>query len=168
MKQLSKHLNRVVYSTEQFDAGDRRQNDILPVEMKELLVFFEQKRTVGTLSKSTVQGFKAAVSKYRSRNGFADFSEIDLNSFKRYKKGLGNIISQEIREGNATGDEGKRHIKREELEYLCSFAVKQYELICSKKFGTEVHLFLLLGWNLCARSDTTSFIHSSHLDWEGD
>ena len=33
---------------------------------------------------------------------------------------------------------------------------------------TELHLFLLLLWNLMARSDTASSVHSRHLDWEGD
>ena len=168
MKQLEQRLNRKLYSMELFEDGDERQNGIVPVEMHELLEFLELKRLNSKLSKSRVQGFKAAVSKFRSRNGFSKFSPKDETSLKRYLKGLGNMISQAIRDGDASGDEGKRHLKREELEFLCSYSLQHYEEICSFKYGTEIHLFLLLGWQLCARSDTTSFIHASHLDWEGD
>ena len=164
MNQLERYLVRNIYSSALFDEGDRGQDDIVPVEMHELLAFLEQKRLDGSLSKSRAQGFKAAVSKFRSRNGFSDFSSKDAISFKRYIRGLSNVISQAIRDGDASGDEGKRHLKVEELVFLSSFSLKNYEDICSFKYGTEIHLFLLLGWNLCARSDTTSFIHASHLD----
>ena len=80
-------------------------------------------------------------------------------------KGMHNMRSERIRRGEDDGEEGKRHLKREEYEHLCKFALENYAQICSAKFGTEVLLFLILGWNLCARSDTTAFIHSSHLDF---
>ena len=169
MEQLQRHLHRIIYNaTDLFERGDVRQLEINPVTMQELLQFLEIKRQNDKVSKSTVQGFKAAVSKFRARNGFPKFSTQDLEAFKRYFRGLGNYISQAIRDGEAEGDDGKRHLKREELLDICGFAVTNYNDICSYKFGTEIHLFVLFGWNLCARSDTTSFIHSSHLDWEGD
>ena len=152
MTQISTHFGRTVHSMELFEEGDARQDGIEPVEMNELLEFLEYKRRSRPLSKSTAQGFKAAVSKFRARNGFAKFSTREAENFKRYLRGLGNYISESIRTGETDGDEGKRNLKREELESLCLFCVKHYEEVCSFKYGTEVHLFTLLGWNLCARS----------------
>ena len=168
MRQLESYLNRCIYSMELFDCDDERHESISPVTMPELLRFLEHKRQNASLSKSTAQGFKSAVAKFRQRNGFAKFSSTDESSFTRYRRGLSNVISQAIRDGTVDGDEGKRHLKREELEFLCSFAVEEYEFLSSFKYGTEVHLFLLLSWSLCARSETAAFIHASHLDWEGD
>jgi hypothetical protein len=37
-----------------------------------------------------------------------------------------------------------------------------------RKSVSEIHLFIAISWNLCARSDTTVNLHAAHLDWDGD
>jgi len=114
--------------------------------MDELLLFIEnKKRNRDTISSTTVQCIKSAVKKYRERNGFADFSEEEVNLFKRYVRGISKQTSQRVRDGELSGDEGKRHLKREEYEFLSKFCLERYNEVCSQKFGTELLLFLVLG-----------------------
>ena len=59
---------------------------------------------------------------------------------------------------------GKRNMTVEEYRKLCHESL----VSTSDSVVTEAHLLLVLLWNLCARSDTGSAIHSRHIDWEHD
>ena len=38
----------------------------------------------------------------------------------------------------------------------------------SCRHPTELHLFITMGWSLCARLDTSSSVHIHHVDWHDD
>jgi hypothetical protein len=142
---------------------------IQPISCNELMEFLEAvKRAKGKLSKGNAQRYKSAAIKFRMINGFPPFTADEQTSFKRWLKGLHNQVSESLRHGNMdASDSGKRHLKVEEYQSLLNDIVS-IESGLSRKTLTELPLFLTLSWNLCARSDTTASIHSTHLEWEGD
>lgn len=146
MVQIQKFLGRKVHSMEIFLSGDVRQEAVVPVTMDELLNFIETKKRSRKkgITDTTCQAIKSAVKKFRQRNGFANFSDHDQNKFSRYIKGLKNQRSERVRAGELSGEEGKRHMKREEYESLARLCLERYEILGSKKFGTEVLLLLTI------------------------
>ena len=132
-----------------------------------MLIFCETRRELRKkadpkkpLKKGSLQSYKSAVSKFRVLNGFPDFCADEEAQFARYFRGVGNQVASLIRDGVASGEEGKRHIPVDEHIESC------YESI--KNNNTELHLALTHMWNLCSRADTTANTHAQALDFEGD
>jgi hypothetical protein len=116
------------------------------------------------VKKGTLAAFKSACSKYRAIEGIPDFTPIESERISRFLKGIRNQRSEHVRNnGISLEDEGKRHLKYEEYHIITKSCME-----IKGKFASELHLGVVLSWNLCARSDTCSGIHSTHLDWEGD
>jgi hypothetical protein len=109
--------------------------------------------------------FKSAVLKFRVINGFGKFSDSEESRLARYYKGLGNQIAENIRNGQTASEEAKRHLKFVEYMMMCRNALIEN---LHSKYSSELHVCLTLGWNLCARIDTVTSLHSYHLDWDGD
>ena len=169
LKQLSRHLNRPVYHPNVLCLDSPERVEIRPATMNKLLHFLERKKTArGDLSQTTAQQFKSAAKKFRIRNKFDDFTKLENDEFKTYIRGLCNEISAAIRAGHVELEAGKRHLKFDEYINMALECFSNYSSLCFTKYGTELHLYVLLCWNLCARSDTTAWIHTKHIKWDHD
>jgi hypothetical protein len=72
-------------------------------------------------------------------------------------------VSSRIRDGDIeSSEEGKRHLKFEEYKRICASLLSE-GCNLSQKRVSEMHLFIVMSWNLCARADTTVSLHSSLL-----
>ena len=114
----------------------------------------------------TLESFISAVLKFSVINGLPSYTEREKTELGRYFKGVRNEISGQFREGTARPDEGKRHLQWTEYQQLCLEALKRKSV--STRCLSELHLGITMAWNLTARGDTVSSIHSKHLLWEGD
>jgi hypothetical protein len=159
--------SRIIFKSYKDNGGVLLPTDTIePLSCREILLFLAHKRRVNpNLKKNTLASFKSAALKYRVLNGFDTFSEADENEFTRFFRGVRNQLSTRVREGQASPEEGKRHLKFGEYIEICRKSLMED---MESKFETELHLAITIGWNLCARSDTVSNIHARHLDWEND
>jgi hypothetical protein len=158
MKQMQLYFGRRI-------CQDLEGEEIIPVSCSELLEFLAWKREKRpNIKKVSLAAFKSACSKYRSIEKRPDFSLIETDQISRFLKGVRNQRAEKNRsDGISIEEEGKRHLKFDEYMKLCTSIMS-----VTGKFSTELHLGIVLSWNLCARSDTCSGIHSTHIDWEGD
>jgi hypothetical protein len=169
MKRLQRHFGetRCIFSMDFQERGP--ESGMVPLTARELLGFLEHLRHQnGKISKSSAQGYKSAVLKFRQHNGFAGFSQKEQVEFKRQFRGLQRQVSSRIRDGDIESSrEGKRHLKLEEYKRICTSLLSE-GCNLSRKSVPEMHLFIVMSWNLCARADTTVSLHSSLLDWGND
>jgi len=169
MKRLKRHFGetRRIFSMDFQERGP--ESGIVPLTAREFLGFLEHLRHQnGKISKSSAQGYKSAVLKFRQLNGFAGFSQEEQVEFKRSFRGLQRQVSSRIRDGDIeSSEEGKRHLKSEKYKRICTSLLSE-GCNLSRKSVSEMHLFIVMSWNLCARVDTTVSLHSSLLDWEND
>jgi len=169
MKRLQRHFGetRCKFSRDFQERGP--ESGKVPLTARELLGFLEHLRhRNGKISKSSAQGYKSAVLKFRQLNGFAGFSQEEQVEFKRWFRGLQRQVSSRIRDGDIeSSEEGKRHLKLEEYKRICTSLLSEGCNLSRKSFA-QMHLFIVMSWNLCARADTTVSLHSSLLDWEND
>jgi hypothetical protein len=151
---------RCIFSMDFQERGP--ESGIVPLTARELLGFLEHLRHHnGKISKSSAQGFKSAILKFRQPNGFAGFSQEEQVQFKRWFRGLQRQVSSRIRDGDIElSEEGKRHLKLEEYKRICTSLLSE-GCNLSRKSVSEMHLFIVMSWNLCARADTTVSLHSS-------
>ena len=176
LRQMERSLQRRLFMTleeklsyPEGEARDAALGEIEPATMDELLEFIASRRIECKMSKSSVQQFKSACIKYREVNDFEPFTAEDHRRFKQFVRGVTREISIAIQNGDVDAEDGgKRHLKVEEYTGLCRSIYSNFGTIGSIKNDSEIHLFLVLTWALCARSDTTTALHSASLDWEGD
>jgi hypothetical protein len=141
--------------------------DLMPLNAEEILIFCEHKRSIKTdIKAGTLSAYKSAALKFRCLNGFDGFSAAEEVEFKRYFKGVGNDNAELIRRGVLKSSESRRHLRFEDYQQL--LAASHTSTFITKKSRTELNLAMLLMWNLCARIDTVSTLHIKHFDFEGD
>jgi hypothetical protein len=166
MKRLQKHsgATRRIFSMDFQERGP--ESGIVPLTARELLGFLEHLRHQnGKISKSSAQGYKSAVLKFRQLNDFAGFSQEEQVEFKRWFRGLQRQVSSRIRDEDIeSSEEGKRHLKFEEYKRICASLLSE-GCNLSRFRNAFVHCYVL---DFCARADTTVSLHSSLLDWESD
>jgi hypothetical protein len=142
--------------------------EIIPVNAEELMMFCEtcKRANKPDMKAGSLESFRSAVAKFRTINGLPKFTEREEKELSRYFKGVKNELSAKIREGSAKPDEGKRHLQWAEYQQLCRKALNTSSV--ANRSLSELHLGITMSWNLTARGDTVSSIHSKHLYWEGD
>ncbi|KAH9112692.1 hypothetical protein AeMF1_013012 [Aphanomyces euteiches] len=90
----------------------------------------------------------------------------DLNSvLSDYMSGYKRMIAELKEEGEMPLHEGKEPIAVDGYRYLAQKALDGER---DKKGRRTVHLFLLLCWNLIARTATVGSLRYGHVTWEGD
>jgi hypothetical protein len=165
MRAIERFIGRKLFQ----DPRDSTDNDhFQPISGDELLRFFAFKRRDNpNIERGTLSGYKSAARKLRILNNVGNFSEDENKSISRFLKGVKNQKSRAVRNGDVESeDAGSRHLKYE--EYFKAALYGYQRDLSKEKYGTEAHLGLLMCWNLLARGDTASNIHSLHLDWECD
>jgi hypothetical protein len=99
--------------------------DVVPLTCTEILRFLAHKRNSSpNMKKNSLASFKSAALKYRILNGFPPFSDQDDNELHRFLKGVANQLSNRVRDGDASSEEGKRHLKFKEYLELCRRALQ--------------------------------------------
>lgn len=141
---------------------------VIPVTANELMMFCEvEKRSKKPdIRASSLESFRSAAIKFRQLNGFPPFPPEEELELSRYFKGVKNQYSTMVRQGTARSEEGRRHLTELEYQKLCKLALKTDSV--DPKNLTELHLSLVLTWNLTCRGETTASINAKHLLFEGD
>ena len=87
----------------------------------------------------------------------------------RYLDGVQKENATAARDGLTRVDNAKRYLKCEEYRQMARASLERWRIQGSKpRHATELHLFITMGWALCARNDTTSHMHVRHLKWDAD
>ncbi len=92
------------------------------------------------------------------------FSEDEEFELERYFTGTKKDFSKAVAEGKRDGTEGARHLTVAEYISLCLESLTRSH----SRHSTELHLFILIAWNMVSRLETTTMTHSRNLSWEND
>jgi hypothetical protein len=138
----------------------------VPVQKKHILGFFgwliDVKHKEEPLSISTVKMYKSALKWYYKEKRLVFDPQVD-QQLETLLKGYQRRVSNLKLDGKMPVFEGKFHLP---------FA--GYRLLCALLFTSQpaqmlfAWPFLILQWNLIARSNTVSSLMMEHIGWEGD
>lgn len=146
---------------------------ILPLPTDVMLRFFAKSMKApggGYKSSSTINGYRSALKDlYHSKKMV--MGEEDVIAINDFIKGYRRLIAQEKEDGKMSIHEGKRPLPVQGYRLLCwsSLAyLSSTERNHVKLFSNYAHLYLLLQWNLMARTVSISTIKYHHICWDGD
>jgi hypothetical protein len=114
---------------------------------------------------STVNGYMTVIKYFY---GKADIN-IDVNLkrfFKNFQEGYKRTVANKRDKGHMKNKEGKMPVSQSIYTSLCKLALFAGQ--ARSAFLCFVHLFMILCWNLFARSVSVSDLRTHHFNWEND
>jgi hypothetical protein len=115
-------------------------------------------------SHSHVQGFRSAIIDLYKTRGLT-ISDMAKSQLTDFVSGYAKRVAQAKEDGDMPMVEGKSPMSTVGYHFLANKAVTQDE---DFNLCTFVHVFLLLCWNLMARSVSVAHILYEHIGWEED
>ena len=115
-----------------------------------------------SLSKSGYGGIHSALMFLHKASGFRTTEEFQKN-ISQFNRGMKRKVADEKARFGTSLDEGKK-----------GMSISVYKLMCKKLMGMETedsvfgHLFLILEWNLMARSKNITMLITEHVRWRDD
>lgn len=144
---------------------------ILPMSTEHLKAFLgdmgavREDKTIKSLS--TLNNYINTIKHYyKERLGDDSMSTEQKNYLKKFSNGYGRVMAQARDRGEMKQKEGKVPVSFSMYQELCRLAL--FIAATRSAFSSFVHLFLILCWNLFARSCSVADLRTHHFSWEND
>lgn len=113
---------------------------------------------------STMNGISSAINDlYREKNvKMAEETKLKISSFMR---GYKRLVNEKKQKGEIPIFEGKRNLPYPGYCALALYSIKSQN---SRDGSLFSHVFMVLAWNLFARSHSVASIMLNHINWEND
>ena len=141
----------------------------LPMSLENIQILFgvmgAERENKSVKSKSAVTGYISSL-KFAYRENDIRTPDDQLAFFKSYSDGYKRIVASKKQDGIMKQHEGKVS-----CTYLLYVRLAQLALFATEvrsKFSAFVHVFLVLCWNLFARSISVCELRTHHFSWEND
>lgn len=114
---------------------------------------------------STLIGYISAL-KFWYDEKKAVFSLDELDLMDKFVLGYKKTVAEHKKNGTMKKQEGKEPVTFEKYAKLCKKAL--FAVVSRVKLSCLVHCFMVMCWNLFARSCSVSDLQYHHFSWEGD
>jgi hypothetical protein len=134
------------------------------VNLKALLGRLSKSDSAGKMrSKQTLQGYISAL-KWQYRVLAVPFPSDDSASLREFSSGVKKVVAKKKSDGIMDDVEGKDPVAVAVYEELLHYAYRSIKT----RAQCFIPLYIVLSWNMFARSSTVAKVRMSHIRWEGD